>query len=560
MASDSVAAGFYGKLPALGDFVGRRLGRDFVAPWDEWLQKVMSASRQQLGGGWLDAYLTSPLWRFVLAPGLCGEPARAGVLMPSCDRVGRYFPLAVVATVPSEDGLFRLSQSANGWFEAAENVLYSTPDEEVEFELSHFDRDVEALGAPTPLAAAEPVDEFGDASALLFTLGGGVSLGGAYAGIAEYLASRHMGPCSLWWTAGSEDVAPALRVCAGLPRARAFTHMIGGTGSGVAAADRSHVAAPVVRETARQPSAGPAAAPAAPAVAAASGLPAIEDAGFDDDAALLDAEPAEDWAEAGETAPQPPSQEASASEPGTVPEPTAEAGADDLAPPAAAVAIPDDADLDLAPPPGAGAIPEDIDLDLPTASTAAAQAAEATPPAADDRPQVDAAPASSRPEPPAQQAGDAAGAAGVAATLPEDLDLAPPSQPHAGLSPAAPAGAPARGADDAAGGLPAIEDAGLAGFEDDFQLPADATPAEEAPGAPAGGLPLIADAGLPGPDEDADAFLAGAGDALPEDDGEQAGRGMRRRPRPEGDGSGGGLPSIEDAGLPSDDGFAEDER
>ena len=88
-------AGFYGKLPARGDFVSRRLPRSFVEPWDAWLQQGFASSRDHLGDGWLEAYLTSPIWRFVLAPGVCGPAGVAGVVMPSVDSVGRYFPLTI---------------------------------------------------------------------------------------------------------------------------------------------------------------------------------------------------------------------------------------------------------------------------------------------------------------------------------------------------------------------------------------------------------------------------------------------------------------------------------
>ena len=70
--------GLYGKLPARGDFVRRRLPLAFVEPWDGWLQEAIVASRRALGERWLDVYLTSPMWRFALSAGLCGEPAAAG--------------------------------------------------------------------------------------------------------------------------------------------------------------------------------------------------------------------------------------------------------------------------------------------------------------------------------------------------------------------------------------------------------------------------------------------------------------------------------------------------
>ncbi|MCG8100523.1 MAG: type VI secretion system-associated protein TagF, partial [Candidatus Thiodiazotropha taylori] len=87
--------GLYGKIPSLGDFVTRRLPRGFIAPWETWMQEAIANSREQLGDFWLDNYLTSPMWRFALSPGICGEQGWAGILMPSVDRVGRYYPFTL---------------------------------------------------------------------------------------------------------------------------------------------------------------------------------------------------------------------------------------------------------------------------------------------------------------------------------------------------------------------------------------------------------------------------------------------------------------------------------
>ena len=91
--------GFYGKVASRGDFIERNLPKDFQRSWDAWLSAGLQTSRQQLGEHWLDAYLTSPLWRFALAPGVCGSEAMTGVLMPSIDRVGRYFPLTIACSI-----------------------------------------------------------------------------------------------------------------------------------------------------------------------------------------------------------------------------------------------------------------------------------------------------------------------------------------------------------------------------------------------------------------------------------------------------------------------------
>lgn len=100
----SPPAGWYGKLPVLGDFAQRRLPPEFVEPWDAWLAAGL-ADWQGRDEGWLDQYLAGSTWRFVLSPGVIGAPAWAGVLMPSCDRVGRYFPLCIAQaiTLPISD-------------------------------------------------------------------------------------------------------------------------------------------------------------------------------------------------------------------------------------------------------------------------------------------------------------------------------------------------------------------------------------------------------------------------------------------------------------------------
>jgi type VI secretion system protein ImpM len=95
--SSPVAAGFFGKLPARGDFVRTGLPRDFTDPWDAWLSAVMSASRTEAGNDWLPAFLEAPVWRFLLPAGLCSPRAAIGLMLPSVDRAGRYYPLTFAA-------------------------------------------------------------------------------------------------------------------------------------------------------------------------------------------------------------------------------------------------------------------------------------------------------------------------------------------------------------------------------------------------------------------------------------------------------------------------------
>jgi type VI secretion system protein ImpM len=93
-------AGFYGKLPARGDFVRVGLPRDFTGPWDAWLQDVLVGSRSLMGEAWLPAFLEAPVWQFSLPPGMCGRSAALGLMLPSVDRAGRYFPLMFATLTP----------------------------------------------------------------------------------------------------------------------------------------------------------------------------------------------------------------------------------------------------------------------------------------------------------------------------------------------------------------------------------------------------------------------------------------------------------------------------
>lgn len=101
--SERLAFGLFGKLPWTGDFLQHGLPARFVGPWDDWLMRVLAASRSTLGPRWDDAYLLSPPWRFRLAPGLIGPTGWAGVFASSVDRVRRHYPLTLAFEIAAED-------------------------------------------------------------------------------------------------------------------------------------------------------------------------------------------------------------------------------------------------------------------------------------------------------------------------------------------------------------------------------------------------------------------------------------------------------------------------
>jgi type VI secretion system protein ImpM len=223
-------AGLYGKVPEKGDFICRRLSRGFVDPWDAWLQRGIERSQGVLGQDWLPAYLQAPLWRFGLVPGICGEYGVAGVLMASVDRVGRYFPLTLAALLPSRARPARVFSNSAAWFEAAEALLLEALDQPLDFEA--FDQRVSELGIP------ELVDGFsGDSAEIGAAIRVSLHPGADFAALSSILVDSVLAALrpnySLWWTVGSELVAPACVICQGLPSEDDFIAlMTGGTRRG----------------------------------------------------------------------------------------------------------------------------------------------------------------------------------------------------------------------------------------------------------------------------------------------------------------------------------------
>lgn len=85
--------GIYGKLPAHPDFISSEVEASVTSELYEWAQRVIHDSQNDLGDDWLSAYLVSPLWRFLLPASPQRKTGLVGVMTPSVDAVGRYFPL-----------------------------------------------------------------------------------------------------------------------------------------------------------------------------------------------------------------------------------------------------------------------------------------------------------------------------------------------------------------------------------------------------------------------------------------------------------------------------------
>jgi len=215
--------GIYGKLPTNGDFVTRRLPATFVGPWDRWLQESIANSQDQLGERWLDTYLTSPVWRFALSPGTAGQSPWAGLLMPSVDRVGRYFPLTLACPLPAAVSPLGVLTGAEAWYEAAEALLLACLEQDLD--LAAFDQQVRELGSPPSASTARgPLP--GMSGTRRMPLPG--DLGGLCSDLLHQTLGELFFAFSLWWSKGSDVVEPSFLVCQGLPPSAGFSGMLAG--------------------------------------------------------------------------------------------------------------------------------------------------------------------------------------------------------------------------------------------------------------------------------------------------------------------------------------------
>lgn len=192
----------HGKIISRGDFITRRLDATFVEPWDGWLQQTLTDCRTRHGSGWVNGYLTAPLWRFALGSSVCGPVPVLGVMMPSVDRIGRYFPLTLARNVVDDAALARTLPATGDWFERAETVALSALDEATDPEA--LDRAVQALGttpAPALPESAAPPRAGVDLTSTLVELAG--QAGPALAGISVWWhVERDGSPGAAFWSCG----------------------------------------------------------------------------------------------------------------------------------------------------------------------------------------------------------------------------------------------------------------------------------------------------------------------------------------------------------------------
>lgn len=218
--------GLFGKLPAHGDFIYRDLPSHFINAWDAWLQGFVASSQQQLGDAWLDIYLTSPIWRFVMSDGVVDGQSWVGIVLPSVDRVGRYFPFSILTKAPATANPF-LSIQQKSWFEAVEQLALTALSGQIQLDELVQEINKHHLQPSPVVQRYSPVIE--SAGTLVEFINETSAPGVAYAYLMDNFCRQTYSNYSLWSTAsGSERINPCLFYTRGLPNFRSATSMLDG--------------------------------------------------------------------------------------------------------------------------------------------------------------------------------------------------------------------------------------------------------------------------------------------------------------------------------------------
>jgi type VI secretion system protein ImpM len=219
--------GWYGKLATLGDFAHRRLSPEWLRACEGWLSAALPGAREVLGERWLAVYLHAPVLRFAWAPGVVDRRWWFGLLMPSCDIVGRYYPL-LIAHPREHAPRDRIAlDHLERWFEHLAACAVETLDER----RGSIDALESALQDAPPWPTPGRAGTLASATregAVRHSLGHGAALSHWLHAVAVQEFADRLAGCTLWWRVTPGGEGDTLDILHGLPDGAAFAALLTG--------------------------------------------------------------------------------------------------------------------------------------------------------------------------------------------------------------------------------------------------------------------------------------------------------------------------------------------
>ncbi len=218
--------GWFGKLPAVGDFAARGLPHALQDSVHHWVSDGMSYLTHERPDEWREWYLVSPVWHFVMNAGVWSDNALVGCLAPSVDKVGRCSPLLAMRSFEGSR-VAEVLPPASAWLYRVDALIRRVVGERmgVDTVLPALQRELMA-----EIPTAEEASSAGRILAELGIVDDGAS-GKAWFSwpdLADVFVLRR--DRSFWWAEPSPKQPPRQVVHSGAPDSILFGLLLGGDG------------------------------------------------------------------------------------------------------------------------------------------------------------------------------------------------------------------------------------------------------------------------------------------------------------------------------------------
>lgn len=210
--------GCFGKIRSCGDFICRHVPQSVQQAFDKWLDAGLAETKERFQQNWLDYYLTSPVWYF-LRPSTNRERFVFGIMMPSIDKVGRYYPLIVINELQYDESL-DLERAAK--IEAlmldtlSSGVVIDEFDQQLQFLNKQLTGSTKASLEVAVELSAKPQQQLTDfiREKLLRRDAEASDMKAHIFVHTSEIGQKHQ---SIWWTKGSEHMGTTALICCDFP-------------------------------------------------------------------------------------------------------------------------------------------------------------------------------------------------------------------------------------------------------------------------------------------------------------------------------------------------------
>ena len=219
--------GFYGKLPITGDFINRGLPNHFIHRWDNWLHDNLSAYQQHYQDKWLQHYLTSPIWRFFISPSIIDDNAYIGIMCPSVDSVGRYFPMTIASPCDAKQIHSLFSPSFQLVYGELEQLFFKYLNSSDSKNVESFHHELQEISSTFQhFLSSQKIDPLpATLDSYRFLMSDQADIAGAVSSLWLMQIIEKHPSTTLWWSNGSNAIEPSLLINSGLPNKNQFIDM-----------------------------------------------------------------------------------------------------------------------------------------------------------------------------------------------------------------------------------------------------------------------------------------------------------------------------------------------